>query len=266
MFFFCFPLTQTLFFFLITVKFHSHHHRLYVPYAYGALYNHPFEGFIMDTVGSLIAYIATGMTTRQTMIFFTLGSIKTVDDHCGYALPWDPLQHISSNNAAYHDIHHQSWGIKTNFSQPFFIFWDIFMNTKWNGDVKLRYANDRAAAEKKMEMLARGKGVVVEKDGQSQRNDDVDGDDLAVSAQVTGASAEQSPSSGLSQRPMKSNSNVQDSSSRRVVAPSPIAGGKENVSSSPSSSRRPTKTNQSSSIPDGLETLTNLAGRVRGKD
>lgn len=24
--------------------FHSHHHRLYVPYAFGALYNHPFEG------------------------------------------------------------------------------------------------------------------------------------------------------------------------------------------------------------------------------
>lgn len=25
-------------------NFHSHHHRLYVPYAYGALYNHPVEG------------------------------------------------------------------------------------------------------------------------------------------------------------------------------------------------------------------------------
>jgi hypothetical protein len=24
--------------------FHSHHHRLYVPYAFGALYNHPLEG------------------------------------------------------------------------------------------------------------------------------------------------------------------------------------------------------------------------------
>lgn len=26
--------------------FHSHHHRLYVPYAFGALYNHPLEGVL----------------------------------------------------------------------------------------------------------------------------------------------------------------------------------------------------------------------------
>jgi len=48
------------------------------------------------------------------MWFFTGSTIKTVDDHCGYALPFDPLQLITSNNAGYHDIHHQSWGIKVN--------------------------------------------------------------------------------------------------------------------------------------------------------
>jgi len=52
------------------------------------------------------------MSTRQGMWFFTGSTIKTVDDHCGYALPFDPLQHITSNNAGYHDVHHQSWGIK----------------------------------------------------------------------------------------------------------------------------------------------------------
>ena len=31
---------------------HSRHHRLYVPYAYGALYNHPIEGFMLDTLGT----------------------------------------------------------------------------------------------------------------------------------------------------------------------------------------------------------------------
>lgn len=80
--------------------------------------------------------------------FFTGSTIKTVDDHSGYALPWDPLQHITGNNAAYHDIHHQSWGIKTNFSQPFFTFWDRLLNTKWHGgDVKLRYQRSAQAAE-----------------------------------------------------------------------------------------------------------------------
>ncbi|KAF2396320.1 putative sphinganine hydroxylase Sur2 [Trichodelitschia bisporula] len=131
-------------------KFHSRHHRLYVPYAYGALYNHPVEGFLLDTLGTGVAYMVAGMTTRQSMWFFTCSTIKTVDDHCGYALPWDPLQHLTSNNAAYHDIHHQSWGIKTNFSQPFLTFWDRFLGTMWSGgDVSLRYARTRLAAEAK---------------------------------------------------------------------------------------------------------------------
>ncbi|KAI5208741.1 hypothetical protein AUEXF2481DRAFT_31011 [Aureobasidium subglaciale EXF-2481] len=132
--------------------FHSRHHRLYVPYAYGALYNHPFEGFLLDTLGTGIAYMLAGMTCRQSMWFFTCSTIKTVDDHCGYALPWDPLQHITSNNAGYHDIHHQSWGIKTNFSQPFFTFWDSLLGTKWvGGDVSARYERSRIAAQKKLE-------------------------------------------------------------------------------------------------------------------
>ncbi|EXJ66321.1 C4-hydroxylase [Cladophialophora psammophila CBS 110553] len=132
--------------------FHSRHHRLYVPYAYGALYNHPLEGFMLDTLGTGIAYLTTRMTIQQGMWFFTISSIKTVDDHCGYAFPWDPLQHITSNNAAYHDVHHQSWGIKTNFSQPFFTFWDRVLDTAWTGgDVSARYERDRIAAQKKVD-------------------------------------------------------------------------------------------------------------------
>ncbi|MCD7471145.1 Arf guanine nucleotide exchange factor sbh1 [Datura stramonium] len=32
---------------------HAQHHRLIVPYAFGALYNHPLEGLILDTIGGL---------------------------------------------------------------------------------------------------------------------------------------------------------------------------------------------------------------------
>jgi sphinganine C4-monooxygenase len=134
---------------------HSRHHRLYVPYAYGALYNHPVEGFLLDTVGAGLAYKLSGMTARQGMVFFVFSCIKTVDDHCGYALPWDPLQHITSNNAAYHDIHHQSWGIKTNFSQPFFTFWDKFLGTMWKGDTTLRYERSRNNAQTFVEAEAK---------------------------------------------------------------------------------------------------------------
>ena len=84
------------------------------------------------------------------MWFFTGSTCKTVDDHCGYALPWDPLQFLTSNNAGYHDVHHQSWGIKTNFSQPFSTFWDRLLGTVWTGgDVSARYERARIAAEKK---------------------------------------------------------------------------------------------------------------------
>lgn len=109
------------------------------------------EGFFLDTLGAGVAYLVSGMTPRQGMCFFVGSTLKTVDDHCGYALPWDPLQHLTSNNAGYHDVHHQSWGIKTNFSQPFFTFWDRLLGTKWvGGDVSLRYERARVAAEKKM--------------------------------------------------------------------------------------------------------------------
>ncbi|CAN0923667.1 Sphinganine C4-monooxygenase 1 [Linum grandiflorum] len=85
---------------------HSQHHRLVVPYAYGALYNHPVEGLLLDTIG-----------------------VKTVDDHCGLWLPGNPFHLFFKNNTAYHDIHHQLYGTKYNFSQPFFVTWDRILGT-----------------------------------------------------------------------------------------------------------------------------------------
>lgn len=98
---------------------HSIHHRLYVPYAFGALYNHPIEGFFMDSLGTVIAHELSGMTIRQATVFFGISIIKTVDDHAGYRLAWDPMQWIFPNNADFHDIHHQMYGLKANFSQPY---------------------------------------------------------------------------------------------------------------------------------------------------
>ena len=134
-------------------KFHSRHHRLYVPYAFGALYNHPVEGFLLDTAGTGLAFLTCSMTSRQGMVFFVVSTLKTIDDHCGYAFPFDPLQHVTSNNAPYHDIHHQSWGIKSNFSQPFFTFWDRLLDTQWTGgDVSVKYERSRNAAQKLVDL------------------------------------------------------------------------------------------------------------------
>ncbi|KAI0638714.1 sphingosine hydroxylase [Trametes polyzona] len=110
-------------------KFHAQHHRLYVPYAYGTLYNHPVEGFLMDTLGALVAERVSGVTMREATLLFVVATLKAVNVHCGYNFPWDPLQIFTANNADYHDIHHQAIGIKSNFAQPFFIHWDVILGT-----------------------------------------------------------------------------------------------------------------------------------------
>lgn len=112
-------------------RFHSRHHRLQVPYAFGALYNDPFEGFLLDTCGTGLAGMITGLSAREAMFLYTFTTMKTIDDHCGYRLPFDLFQILFPNNSVYHDIHHQSWGFKNNFSQPFFTHWDQFLGTKY---------------------------------------------------------------------------------------------------------------------------------------
>ncbi|KAH9851309.1 sphingosine hydroxylase [Lenzites betulinus] len=99
-------------------KIHAQHHRLYVPYAYGTLYNHPLEGFLMDTLGSLIAERAAGLTPREATFLFVIAILKAVDIHCGYNFPWDPLQLVSANTANYHDIHHQVSALRDAATKP----------------------------------------------------------------------------------------------------------------------------------------------------
>ncbi|ONH65428.1 Sphingolipid C4-hydroxylase SUR2 [Cyberlindnera fabianii] len=117
--------------------FHSRHHRLYVPYAFGALYNDPVEGFLLDTAGTGLAGLLTGLTPREQLVLYTFSTLKTVDDHCGYALPYDPFQ---------------LW-YKTNFSQPFFTFWDIFQNTRYTDLDKYREEQKQVTIEKYKQFL-----------------------------------------------------------------------------------------------------------------
>lgn len=108
---------------------HSQHHRLVVPYAIGALYNHPLEGLLLDTFGGAISFLISGMTARTAVIFFCFAVVKTVDDHCGLWLPGNIFHLVFQNNTAYHDIHHQLQGLKYNYSQPFFPIWDKILGT-----------------------------------------------------------------------------------------------------------------------------------------
>jgi sphinganine C4-monooxygenase len=80
---------------------HSQHHRLVVPYAFGALYNHPLEGLILDTVGGTLSFLLSGMSPRASIFFFSFATIKTVDDHCGLWILGNLLHILFKNNTAY---------------------------------------------------------------------------------------------------------------------------------------------------------------------
>ncbi|XP_021902732.1 sphinganine C4-monooxygenase 1-like [Carica papaya] len=107
---------------------HSQHHRLVVPFAFGALYNHPFEG-LLDNVGGAVSFLVSGMTARTAVFFFCFAVIKTVDDHCGFWFPGNIFHVFFHNNSAYHDIHHQPQGARYNYSQPFLSIWDRLLGT-----------------------------------------------------------------------------------------------------------------------------------------
>lgn len=106
---------------------HANHHRLLVPYTYGAIYSHPLEGF-GDIISGFLAVFVSGMSLRTSIYFFSFVTIKNVDDHCGFLLPGNPFHILFRNNSAYHDVHHQLNGVKYNFSLLFDI-WDRILGT-----------------------------------------------------------------------------------------------------------------------------------------
>lgn len=134
-------------------KFHSVHHRLYVPYAFGALYNNPVEGLLLDTASGGLGGLVAGLTPRESIIMYTVATMKTVDDHCGFRLPYDLFHMIFPNNSLYHDIHHQQWGIKNNFSQPFLTFWDCLNGTDYKFADEYRELQHKITLDKYKEFL-----------------------------------------------------------------------------------------------------------------
>jgi sphinganine C4-monooxygenase len=124
---------------------HSHHHRMVVCYAYGALYNHPLEALLLDTIGGVVTFYASGISCAGGLAFFTFSTVKTVLDHSGYTFPVNLLHDVLPNNAAYHDVHHDPRGFRRNYSQPFFTHWDRLLGTHMHPDELC--ASGRAAAK-----------------------------------------------------------------------------------------------------------------------
>ncbi|KAI3902135.1 hypothetical protein MKW92_008544 [Papaver armeniacum] len=115
---------------------HSVHHKVVVPYAFGTSYNlsynHPLEGLFLDTFGGAASMLISGMTARTSVFFFCFSIIKGIYDHSGLWLPGYNILHLFPSNPAYHDIHHYygARGVKYNYAQPFFTFWDKLYGTQ----------------------------------------------------------------------------------------------------------------------------------------
>ena len=83
---------------------HSMHHKVYVPFAYGAFYNHPLETIPIDAIGFPICLSIAGLDNRQAAFFGAMWTTKTVVDHCGYDFPYNPCNIICPHSVLYHDL------------------------------------------------------------------------------------------------------------------------------------------------------------------
>ena len=99
-----------------------------MPYSYGALYSSLFEAFLLDTIGTTLTFYLSGLPVLPATWFASLSIIKSVNDHSGYRFPYNPLNYISKNTTEYHDVHHQAWGMKYNYSQVYLTIWVSFLS------------------------------------------------------------------------------------------------------------------------------------------
>ena len=97
---------------------HSIHHDLYVPYSFGESFTHALEGLFLDSIGTAMAVGVSGLSIYQGMWLYGYISVKTVTDHCGYVLPYNPIRIIKGKDAYFHDLHHQSWALKVKHDLP----------------------------------------------------------------------------------------------------------------------------------------------------
>ncbi|KAG9230846.1 sphinganine hydroxylase-like protein Sur2 [Amylocarpus encephaloides] len=139
---------------------HAQHHQLYVPYAYGAVYAHWLESLFLDILSFISAGAIAGISVRQGMVLSSLATFKTISDHCGYVFPLDPFSYVNRNGAQFHDLHHQSWGFKHNFS-TYTVFWDKLLETAWTDRqaAALKYSRTQELVKARLEIVKSGATV-----------------------------------------------------------------------------------------------------------
>lgn len=81
-------------------------------YSWGGIYDHPVESLFLSVGAFVFGVIGSGMSLRESIVFSAFSSVKACTDHSGYRIPWNPVNIFTTVDAAYHDKHHQRWGLK----------------------------------------------------------------------------------------------------------------------------------------------------------
>ena len=105
-------------------EFHYIHHQYNNPIGISAEYSHPveyvFATIIPATLGPILLGKNIHITTAWAWLIWGIGA--TIEQHCGYELPFSPYGILPfSFSAQYHDFHHTRY--KYNYSSNF-TFWD----------------------------------------------------------------------------------------------------------------------------------------------
>lgn len=103
---------------------HKEHHRLNVPYHYGALYNSSYEANITGSILTL-GFIFLGFSFPEFIVITSLANIATVIDHVDLR-EYPSLKFLTKGN--FHVLHHGKYQ-NFNFQQPFFTYYDRLFGT-----------------------------------------------------------------------------------------------------------------------------------------
>lgn len=101
-------------------NFHKEHHRLNIPYSFGALYNSSFEAGVTSSM-MLYGFYLLGISFPEFIAVTTLANIATVLDHSN-ELTFFNYKH------KFHHLHHSKYQ-NCNFQQPFFTYYDRLFGT-----------------------------------------------------------------------------------------------------------------------------------------
>ncbi|KAK1154431.1 cholesterol 25-hydroxylase-like protein [Acipenser oxyrinchus oxyrinchus] len=110
------------------MKVHSVHHEVQDPFALAAQYSSYWE--VLSLQGFAISSAALlGCHPLSEITFHLLNIWLSVEDHCGYDLPWGTHRLLPFNlfgGAPFHTIHHQRF--RVNYA-PYFTHWDRIFGT-----------------------------------------------------------------------------------------------------------------------------------------